>query len=170
MIGLQFIGVVVIYSGVFLLLAVILRIFTKKSHQAVLGTALVGSAALLALLLLVMVVEGWILRPVKPSHSDIIGRYVIDRSISPGKNADWQHRTYTLEITETHAIVRDARTKTVWKYRIEWSQIYNYHWSFADATKRHHIIGNGPTLYRESFGFHYVFYSPLYGNVFFEKE
>jgi hypothetical protein len=112
----------------------------------------------------------WLLSIKTPDRDDIKGHYVIARSKWPGRNADWQHETYTLEITETQAIVRDARTKTVWKYGIEWSEIYEHRWGFADFTKRHHIIANGPTLYRGRFGHHYVFYSPLYGNVFFEKE
>jgi len=119
---------------------------------------------------LLLIALGWLSSPTNPSKSDIIGHYEIDRSRYPGKQADWQHATYTLEITGTHAIVRDTCTKTVWKYRIKWSEIYEYRWGFADYTKRHHMIGNGPTLYRGSFGHHYVFYSPLYGNVFFEKE
>lgn len=113
---------------------------------------------------------GWLGKPTKPDRSDIIGHYVIDRSKFPGKNADWQNETYTLEITETQAIVRDARTKTVWRYKIEWSDIYDYRWGFADSFKRHHMIANGPTLYRGRFSHHYVFQSPLYGNVFFEKD
>ena len=112
----------------------------------------------------------WFLSIKTPDRDDIMGNYEIARSKWPGKNADWQHETYTLEITGSHAIVRDARTKTVWKHRIEWSDFYEHRWGFADHTQRHHIIGNGPTLYRGRFGHHYVFQSPLYGNVFFEKE
>lgn len=112
----------------------------------------------------------WLFSIKTPNRDDITGRYVIDRSKWPGKNADWQHKTYTFEITGTHAIVRDARTKTVWKHRIEWSEIYEHRWGFADHTKRHHMIGNGPTLYRGRFGHYYVFQSPLYGNVFYKKE
>jgi hypothetical protein len=111
----------------------------------------------------------WLLSIKTPDRNDIIGQYEIARSKWPGKNADWQHETYTLEITDSHAIVRDTRTKTVWKYRIEWSDI-RHRWGFADSTRRHHIVANGPTLYRGRFGHHYVFQSPLYGNVFFEKK
>jgi len=111
----------------------------------------------------------WFLSIKTPDRDDIIGQYEIARSKWPGKNADWQHETYTLEITGSHAIVRDARTKTVWKYRIEWSDI-RHRWGFADSTRRHHIVANDPTLYRGRFGHHYVFQSPLYGNVFFEKK
>jgi hypothetical protein len=112
----------------------------------------------------------WLLSIKTPDRDDITGQYEIARSKWPSKNADWQLETYTLEITDSHAIVRDARTKTVWKYRIEWSGVNKHYWSFADSTKRHHIIDNGPTLYRGRFGHHYVFRSSLYGNVFFEKE
>jgi hypothetical protein len=111
----------------------------------------------------------WLLSIKTPDCDDIIGQYEIARSKWPGKNADWQHETYTLEITDSHAIVRDARTKTAWKYRIEWSDI-RHRWDFDDSTRRHHIVANSPTLYRGRFGHHYVFQSPLYGNVFFEKE
>lgn len=169
MIVIQVIGVLVIYSGLLLLLALIFRIFTKWKVSRILSHSLIGSAIIMALLLLAAYIEYLILRPVEPDRDDIIGHYEIARSKWPGKNADWQHETYTLEITGSHAIVRDARTKTVWKYRIEWSDI-RHRWGFADHTKRHHIIGNGPTLYRGRFGHHYVFQSPLYGNVFFEKE
>ncbi len=118
----------------------------------------------------VLIFFSWLFSIKTPDRDDVIGRYVIARSKWPGKNADWQHKTYTLEITDSHAIVCDTRTKTVWEYRIEWLKIYEHRWSFADYDKRHHIIGNGPTLYRGRFGHHYVFESPLYGNVFFEKD
>lgn len=140
------------------------------SHVAVRRTKLSGVLLVVFLALPVcLFFLSWLLSIKTPDRDDVIGQYEISRSKWPGKNADWQHETYTLEITETQAIVRDTRTKTVWKYRIEWSDI-RHRWGFADSTKRHHIIANGPTLYRGRFGHHYVFYSPLYGNVFFEKE
>jgi hypothetical protein len=169
MILLQIIGILVIYSGLFALLSLIFRIFTKWKASRILGSSLILSAAIMVLLFLAACIESLILRPVEPDRDDIIGQYEISRSKWPGKNADWQHETYTLEITGSHAIVRDARTKTVWKYRIEWSDI-THRWGFADSTRRHHIVANGPTLYRGRFGHHYVFQSPLYGNVFFEKK
>lgn len=166
----QLIGFLICFSGLYLVVAAVLRIFTKWKMPRRLGASFVGSVAIILLLILAIQIADLILRPVHPDKEDVIGHYVIARDKWPGKNADWQHETYTLEITESHAIVRDARTKTVWKYRIEWSSIYDHLWGFADYDKRHHIIGNGPTLYRGSFGHHYVFESPLYGNVFFERK
>ena len=108
--------------------------------------------------------------PTEPSRSDIIGHYVIDRSKCPGANADWQHQTYSLDITEGQVIVHDSRTKTVWKSWITWQYGSKYRWSFTDDSKRHHLIAEGPAIYRQPFGYHYVFRSPLYGDVFFKKE
>jgi len=170
MVILQLIGALIVYFGIFVILTIVLKIFTKKKALPLIGTALVGSTAFMTLLFFIGYILHLIFKPVEPDRDDIIGHYVIARSKWPGKNADWQHKTYTLEINSNHAIIRDARTKTIWKYRIEWSQVHEHLWGFADYTERHHLIANGPTLYRERFGHYYVFESPLYGNVFFERE
>jgi hypothetical protein len=113
---------------------------------------------------------GWLASPTKPSKTDIIGRYEIDRSRYPGKQADWQNATYTLEIRDTHVIVRDARTKKIWSSSIVWFVEPEYRWNITDTGKRHHLIAEGPAIYREPFGYYYVFHSPLYGDVFFKKK
>ena len=59
-----------------------------------------------------------IFRPVQPHREEIIGHYEIDRSRYPGKQADWQHATYSLQISQNSAVVRDSRTKTKWEYPI----------------------------------------------------
>lgn len=119
---------------------------------------------------MLLIALGWLSSPTNPGKSDIIGHYEIDRSRYPGKQADWQHATYTLEITGTHAIVRDTRTKTVWISPITWRNDQGYRWIFSDYSKRHHMIASGPAIYRQPFGYYYVFHSPLFGDVFFKKE
>lgn len=126
-------------------------------------------AGFLALPFLIMFLS-WLLSTKIPDKDDIIGEYEIDRSKFPGVNADWQHQTYTLQITENKVIMRDARTKTIWKSKISWNPYTDYLWSFSDNLERHHMIANGPTLYRRTFSHYYVFESPLYGNVFFKKK
>ncbi|YCM43302.1 hypothetical protein V2O64_18520 [Verrucomicrobiaceae bacterium 227] len=106
--------------------------------------------------------------PTKPSQSDIIGTYEIDRSFYPGPNADWQNATYELEIAGDAATIRDFRTHKTWSYPIEWA--FGYRWGFKDSDKRHHMIANGPTIYRERFDHYYIFQSPLYGDVKFRKK
>ncbi|MGJ8642303.1 MAG: hypothetical protein ACSHX9_02750 [Luteolibacter sp.] len=170
MVLLQLIGVLVIYTGIFALLAIVLRVFSKWKTTSVIGTALVGSAAIMLLIFIFGCIFAFIFNPVKPDRSEIIGHYEIDRSRYPGKQANWQHATYSLEITSTQVIVRDTRTKTTWKSAIEWYYQPEYRWKFADSTNRHHIISEGPAIYRESFGYYYVFRSPLYGDMFFLKK
>jgi hypothetical protein len=111
-----------------------------------------------------------IFRPVQPHREEIIGHYEIDRSRYPGKQADWQHATYSLQISQNSAVVRDSRTKTKWEYPIIWYHQPDYRWTFRDDGKRHHMLAEGPDLYRQRSGYHYVFKSPLYGDVFFRKK
>jgi hypothetical protein len=170
MVLLQLIGVLVIYSGIFILLALVLGIFTKRKFTWVLKTALLGAAAAMLLLFLVASIAHLLLRPVDLDRSDVIGQYEIDRSRYPGKQADWQHATYSLRITRSSAIVRDSRTSTKWEYPIIWYHQPDYRWTFRDAGKRHHMVAEGPDLYRQRSGYHYVFKSPLYGDVFFIKK
>jgi len=113
---------------------------------------------------------GWIKSPTNPDRADILGIYEIDRNFYSGANADWQHQTYTLEITHTEAIVRDRRTTQIWRYPIEWFFGSQYRWGFDTDDPRHHMINNGPVIYRQAFSHYYVFKSPLYGNVFFHKK
>lgn len=119
---------------------------------------------------LLLISAAWLSSPTKPSKSQIIGHYEIDRTKHPGKQADWQHATYSLEITEAMVIVRDSRTDTTWESPIEWSGTSRYRWFFSSREKRHHIIAEGPAIHRKPFGFYYVFKSPLYGDVFFVKK
>ncbi len=115
---------------------------------------------------------GWINSPTKLDRDDVIGHYVIDRDHYPGSNADWQHNHYTLEITGKEVIVRDYHLNQVWRHDMEWFTGPDYRWRFknSDYTKRHHLVLNGPSLYRRSFSHSYVFKSSHYGNVFFVKR
>ena len=110
----------------------------------------------------------WFFQPVRLSPERVVGIYKIDRNFYPGPQADWQHATYTLEIHESHLTIRDVRTEKEWGYPIEW--LYNGRWKFKNDDPRHHLVAGGPVLYREFFGFYYVFESPLYGNVFYRKK
>ena len=107
---------------------------------------------------------------VKPARDDVIGVYQVDRDFYPGKQADWQYETYELEVTETHLIVRDSRASREWRYIVHWFADPEYRWTFASEDPRHHLVAEGPAIYRERFGYYYVFRSRLYGNVFFRKK
>jgi hypothetical protein len=170
MILLQLIGFLICFTGLFLVVAVVLRIFTKWKVPKLMAASLIGSVAITLLLIVVIQIENLILRPVQPNNEEIIGHYEIDRSRYPGKQADWQHATYSLQITQNRAIVRDSRTKTEWAYPIIWYYQPVYRWTFKDDEKRHHMVAEGPDLYRQRSGYYYVFNSPLYGDMFFRKK
>ena len=109
------------------------------------------------------------------SKNDVYGEYVIDRSHFPGKQADWQYNHFRFKITE-----RDS----IYFYETDGKRIVRTHRgtvSFLEQYSRprlvirmdqpgHHVIQYDPTLYRTTWSFYYVFRSPRFYNVFFEKE
>ena len=112
---------------------------------------------------------GWVDEKVQPSRNEILGKYRIDRNFYPGPQADWQHETYRMTITDNWVEIRDTRTKQVWAQEIKWMHWPKYRWRFEEAPA-HHMLRGGPAIIRERFGFYYVFESPLYGTVVFRKE
>jgi hypothetical protein len=145
----------------------ILKLLGFKSNPDSPAKILISIFAPFAIIALLYLV-GRVSERTVPSKDDIIGTYEIDRSFFPGPNADWQHATYEFKIGEDFASIRDARTNTTRSYPIEWT--YRYHWNFAHEGKRHHMISDGPTIYRHTFSHSYIFHSPLYGNVKFKKK
>ncbi len=137
-------------------------------YAVALGLFIVAAVALSLL--------SWWLQPMELERKDVIGTYRIDRDMFAGPNADWQHEHFTLEITEEDsAVLRSKDMHGNWHTfsRPIIPQHYrNYRWRFAiegDSTA-HHILANTPALYRQRWGYYYVFRSPRFGNVFFRKE
>lgn len=122
------------------------------------------------MLWLVFVAIDQVFAPVTPSTEEIVGEYEIDRDFHPGPQADWQHATYSFEITRKHVTLRDRRTPTVWQYDINWFTSPEYRWKFRHDGPRHHLLADGPAIIREWNGYYYVFESPLYGEVVFRKQ
>jgi hypothetical protein len=116
-----------------------------------------------------------ILAPMKVEREDVIGTYRVDRKMFPGPNADWQHEHFTLEINEEGTVsLRSKDINGIWHTSTRpFTPVYyvNYRWRFpteGDSTA-HHVLANTPALYRERWGFYYVFRSPRFGNMFFRK-
>ena len=123
------------------------------------------------LVLAALVAVSWWNSPTTPSRGEILGKYEIDQSFHPGKNAEWQDQTYSMTIRRNELTLHDSRTSTIWRYPIEWSGTKgSFLWGFADDEIRHHLVRNGPTLYRHKFHHTYVFTSPLYGEVRFRRK
>ncbi|MFT6861453.1 MAG: hypothetical protein ACJAVK_000005 [Akkermansiaceae bacterium] len=131
-----------------------------------------GVLAVLAPLIVfsILIFLGWLVSPLKPSRGGIIGKYEIDPGFHPGAQADWQHDTYTMEITRDEVVLRDARATKEWRHAIEWFDGVAYRWRFNSLEEKHHMVRGGPGIIREAFGYYYVFESPLYGEVVFRKK
>ena len=106
-------------------------------------------------------------------RNDIYGSCVIDRSIFPGKQADWQYNHYRFEITtqdsfKLHYMEKGRIIKT-YKAKVKFLDGYKCRLTLKADSPGFHLIDPAPTLYRRVFSFYYVFTSPLYHNVFFTK-
>ena len=107
------------------------------------------------------------------SQQDIYGTYVIDRTMFPGENADWQYNHFRIEVTKSDSIklyVTDGeKINKTHTSKIEFTLDNRPHIRIIADSLQHPILKENPTLYRKPFSFYYVFESPLYGNMFFTK-
>ena len=141
------------------------------SVRTYLTRAAMGTAACVAGLL----VWRWATTQVILDREDIYGTYRVDPDFYPGRQADWQHDHYEITIGKGGAItLRES-------YDGGGTATFSGTYEFTDGHRSaprlrlsgdayiHHVVSDNPTLYRESWGFYYVFYSPRYGNMFFRK-
>jgi hypothetical protein len=102
----------------------------------------------------------------------IVGTYEVDSDFYPGKNADWQKNHFRFKIQKDGKFILFSRlaNKSEKEYfgEISWANEAPEKWS-VKMLNPHHIIDKHPVLYREKFGFYYVFRSKRFGNVFFRK-
>lgn len=165
--NLMFIFILIPISGVLLILWLTTQ---KKLFGQILGLIWVGVFSLIAL---VSILEMFSNRK-GIKKSKIYGQYVIDRSKFPGRQADWQYDNFRFRINKNNELIfHQTNGKHITKsdtFEIEY--IGNYlsdRIKFKQNSNRHHIIEDNPTLYRQTWSFHYVFYSEKFGNVFFTK-
>ena len=162
--------VLALFLSVVLGLAQVILFFTGRRDRPPVPSGCLLAAWSPVVLWLLLLAVGEVFSPVHPTKEDITGKYEIDRNFHPGRQADWQHATYSLEIFHDHLVLRDRRTTTEWKYDINWFLSPEYRWTFRDKGPRHHMVSGGPAIIREWSGYYYVFESPLYGEVVFRKE
>ncbi|MGB3798838.1 MAG: hypothetical protein WA952_03425 [Lewinella sp.] len=122
-----------------------------------------------------LLVLKWALSKVILDREDIYGTYRVDRDFYPGRQADWQHDHYELTINPLGTIT--LRERYDGGGTATFSGTYQLKEGYASAPRLqltndypiHHVVSENPTLYRETWGFYYVFRSPRYGNMFFRK-
>jgi hypothetical protein len=120
----------------------------------------------------ILLILGWLNSLTLVDKDKIVGIYEIDNEFYPGKNADWQKSHFRFQIKEDSTFILFSRLadKSEKQYigKISWANEATEKWS-VKMLNPHHVIDNHPVLYREKFGFYYVFRSKRFGNMFFRK-
>ena len=105
---------------------------------------------------------------------DFYGEYIIDRSYFKGVQADWQYNHFRFKITREDSIffyVTDGEriiqtySGTIWSP----SRYNSARLGIRMNQPTHHVVSSNPTIYRDVWKFHLVFYSPNYNNMYFKK-
>lgn len=165
--NLFFILVLVPLTGILLLVWLISRSKYVGIAIGLLWTAVIG------LVVLSTIMQAITAKKVL-KKTDYYGNYIIDRSMFPGPNADWQYNSFRFEVTgddSMHFHVTDGkrvirtyagRISTVKPYGSERLVIHM-------SPPTHHVLSGNPTIYRDSWSFFLVFHSPHYHNMYFIK-
>lgn len=164
--NLFFILVLVPLTGILFLVAVFTR--SKYAGMAI-GIMWAGVIGL--------VILATLLRPLTEkkvlSKADYYGTYIIDRSMFPGPDADWQYNSFRFEITPDDSIhfhVTDGpRVVCTYSGRIHTVTSYSSARLVIHMAQPHHVLHSNPTTYRDVWSFFLVLRSPLYHNMYFKK-
>lgn len=131
---------------------------------------------ILGLILLSGIVQ-WLTSKTELDKDDYYGEYVINRNYFKGEQTDWQYNHFRFEITDNDSIFfyvtdKDQILKT-YRGTIKTTNTRNYRSARLKIEMEqptHHILTSNPTTYRSAWDFYIVFKSPIFNNVFFEKE
>jgi len=165
-----FIGLMLVL-GVLSFILVVAYLRTKKSKYIL--TIIGAWLALVILSVSISFIKWAFFTKTRLGPDDYRGEYIIDRSMFPGPNADWQYnhfrfmirgddslffyRTNGEEVLETYKGV--AHTTAIGKsrrLRLELEQ-----WDRS--------LNLNPTTYRDTWSFYLVFHSKFYHNMYFVK-
>ena len=118
------------------------------------------------------VLSSWFFSLTTVNKSKIIGRYEVDTTFYPGVNANWQQQHYRFEVRPHSQFAFFERladgSEKMYLGNITWANEKTEKWSISMDID-HHVVPLHPVLYRERFGFYYVFKTKKYGNMFFRK-
>jgi hypothetical protein len=106
--------------------------------------------------------------------NDYYGKYTIDKSYFPGKQANWQYDTFRFIIKTNDSIyfyVTDKnKIRKTYKGTISTvNPIDSERVVLHMQQPTHHILSTNPTIYRSVWGFKLVFNSPKFSNMCFKK-
>lgn len=161
-----------------LLLGVVLALIFPKSfakHKSSVFSCLTVGALGIVLLILISTIANYLAKPMHLDSDDYYGEYVIDKSIFPGKNSEWQYKHFRLEIKYNgdvllHTLGGDKKIK-VYKGKVQIDG------SKPSATIRFdmnkptsHVMRYQPKVYRSAWGFTLVMKSTKYHHMYFKKK
>lgn len=125
-----------------------------------------------SLFIVAVVMLSWSLSLTQVNRDRIVGSYEVDDSFYPGSNANWQKKHYRFEVHSDNTFKLYLRladnSEAEYLGNITWANENPEKWSIA-MHDPHHVVDPNPTLYREKFGFYYVFRTQKFGNMFFRK-
>jgi hypothetical protein len=155
-------------------LTLLLPIVSVLSKQSCFGKAL----GLLWIGTIMLVIISFVLRPIFSikllEKSDYYGEYVIDRSMFPGGNANWQYNSFRFEINDHDSIFFHAtdgkRIIRTYPGTISTVKPYSSERLVLHMIKpTHHVIDENPETHRSTWDFYLTFKDSLYNNMFFVK-
>jgi hypothetical protein len=170
--------ILVIVFGAFLLYTIIRIIIAliNKDRQTIIR--LFKSWGIIGLIIIGIPLLFTVLKPLSSkmivNENDTRGKYIINREMFSGKQADWQYNHFRFEITNNdkflfHITENEKIIKTIEghvTYHSPWESVrFKIHLNKS----KHHILKYTPTLYRDIWSFYYVFHSEKFGNMFFKK-
>lgn len=161
-----------------LALAVILALIFPKSvaayKESLLSCLTVGVSGIV-LLVLFSAIFNYLAKPMKLDADDYYGEYVIDKSIFPGKNSEWQYNHFRLEIKYNgdvllHTLGGNKKMK-VYKgnfYIDDNKPSATIRFEMSKPTS--HVMIYQPKVYRSAWGFTLVMKSTKYHHMYFKKK
>jgi len=161
------ISILIPLTGILLLIWLLTR---KKVFGKVVGLIWLGLIALVIISEIVNSIKG----KIKLEKKDYYGEYIVNRNYFPGKQADWQYDNFRFEIKDNDSIYFYVtnKEKILKTYRgtITTTKPYSSERLIINMEQpNHHIMTSNPTIYRNTWDFNLVFYSPKFNNLYFKK-
>ncbi len=116
----------------------------------------------------------WLFSKTLLEKKDYYGEYIVNRNFFPGEQANWQYNNFRFEIKDNDSIFfyitdKEKILKT-FKGTITTIKPFSSERLIIKMEQpTHHILVSNPTIFRSSWSFYLVFFSPKFNNVYFKK-
>lgn len=116
----------------------------------------------------------WLFSKTLLEKKDYYGEYIVNRNFFQGEQANWQYNNFRFEIKDNDSIFfyitdKEKILKT-FKGTITTIKPFSSERLIINMEQpTHHILISNPTIFRSSWSFYLVFFSPKFNNVYFKK-